>query len=627
MDLTERLAPVGLDDVVIEDPFWSPKIDRTIETLLSQYEKLEAYGTIGNFRIAAGIEEGSFRGPCFMDSDAYKWLEAVSYTFYRRRDSELEEKAGYLVGLIRGAQADDGYIDTYITINGRLRYTDLESVHELYCAGHLIEAAVAHFSATSKRDLLEVGIKAADNIYRHFIEGGRAGVPGHEEIELALVRLYRLTGDGRYFELARVFIDIRGTEEVSFTRCPDDTGKQKDRHACGQRYFQNHVPITALTEVTGHAVRALYYNCGVTDVYLETGDEKYGGPLGAMWENMVTKRMHITGGVGSLINGESFGADYELPNEHTYNETCAQIASIFWNHRMAQTGADSRYHDIVELTLYNGFLSGISLDGKKYFYPNPLKSSGRHERSEWFQCACCPPNMARLFASLGQYIYGTSRGTIFVNQFIGGRASIRLPGTGTVGLLQEGEYPRYGEVRFTVGISHPAAFTIALRKPAWLEKYTIEINGKRHLNFQVEKGYISIMREWKDKDTIAFVMAIRPVLMSCHRRVTGNAHHCAVAFGPFVYCLEQIDNPGADLFDIRIDPDDIRFGIDDEKSLSDGIPAISFNARIDTGDTPLYYALRKMNHTHKKIRARAVPYYAWNNRGKGKMLVWIPLIS
>ncbi|MBS7618163.1 glycoside hydrolase family 127 protein, partial [Candidatus Bathyarchaeota archaeon] len=407
------LKPVSVDSVKLKDGFWAPRIKTLIEvTLPTQYELLEETGRIDNFRRTAGKMETEFKGLFFNDSDVYKWVEAASYALAYDGDSRIERIVNSVITDIVDAQDPDGYLNTYFTFERRAqRWTNLRDMHELYCAGHLIQAAVAHYRATGRRTLLDAGVKLADHILSIFAPGKRQGTPGHPEIEMALVELYRTTRRSAFLDLAKSFIDNRGKGLIG-----------------GSLYHIDHKPFRELDEIVGHAVRSVYLNCGAADVYMETGDGSLLRALERLWQNMVNCKMYVTGGLGSRYEGEAFGENYELPNRRAYAETCAAVANVMWNWRMLLVTGKAEYADIMELALYNGALAGIGLDGETYFYVNPLVDRGLHRRSRWFDCACCPPNIARLIASISGYFYSTSRDGIWIHIYATSEASIEFNG-------------------------------------------------------------------------------------------------------------------------------------------------------------------------------------------------------
>src|SRR5918994_2723190 len=433
-----RLRPLPLSDVLLLDGFLEPRRRVNHETTLpSQYDLLEQTGRLDNFRRVAGKIDAPFSGVYFNDSDVYKWLEAAAWTLASDPDPNLERMVNAAIGEIEDAQRPDGYLNTYFSFEkASERWTDLTHKHELYCAGHLIQAAVAHHRATGSERLLTVACRFADHICDTFgpeEEGKRLGTDGHEEIEMALVELYRDTGDRKYLDQAKFFVDMRGHGLVS-----------------GKEYHQDHKPFRELREIVGHAVRAMYLNCAGADLYAETGEPALLAALEGLWQNMTTRRMYVNGAIGSRFDYEAFGKDYELPNERAYAESCAAIGSVMWNWRMLSLEGDVRYADLMEHTLYNAVLPGISLDGEHYFYENPLADDGSHRRQPWFYCACCPPNIARLLASLPGYFYSTSSEGLWVHLYAEGEADIRFDENHSVRLRQRTRYPWDGEVTIEI---------------------------------------------------------------------------------------------------------------------------------------------------------------------------------
>ena len=444
------LRPVPTHAVRLQDAFWAPRIEinRTI-TIPAQLRQCETTGRIDNFRRASGKKEGAFQGIYFNDSDVYKWLEAAAFSLGTHPDPQLDADVDAVIAEVDAAQQPDGYLNTYFMFEkAGERFTNLKDMHEMYCAGHLIQAAVAHHRATGKRTLLDVACRLADCLDRTFGPHKRPGACGHEEAEMALVELYRDTREERYLNLAKFMIEARGQNPPLFGL---------------SAYHQDHLPFREQTEFVGHAVRHLYLACGAADVLAETADEGYREALNALWDNLTRKRMYVTGGAGSRHEGEAFGADYELPNDRAYTETCAAIGSVMWNWRMLNITGDARYADLMELTLYNGVLSGLSLDGTHYFYENPLADRGGHRRQEWFGCACCPPNVARLLASLPGYFYSVSNTGVHAHLYASGAATLPLANGETVTLVQNADFPWSGEVEILVEDAPTLPFFLHLR--------------------------------------------------------------------------------------------------------------------------------------------------------------------
>jgi uncharacterized protein len=613
-----RLRPLPLDAVKLTDDFWEPRrrINREI-TLPSQYRHLEETGRLDNFRRASGKTGGEYQGIYFNDSDVYKWLEAAAWTLAEGSDPELERMVDAAITEVEDAQRPDGYLNTYFTFEkATQRWTDFD-LHEMYCAGHLFQAAVAHFRATGSERLLDVATRFADHICDTFgsEEGKRHAVDGHEEVEMALVELFRVTGEKRYLEGAQYFIDARGQGLLG--------------HPYGQHppsYSQDHEPLRDQSEVVGHAVRALYLYCGAADVYAETGEPALLQTLERLWEHMTTRRMYVSGGLGSRYDGEAFGRDFELPNERAYTETCAAIASVMWNWRMLALGGDARYADLIEHTLYNAVLPGLSLDGQHYFYQNPLADDGTHRRQPWFGCACCPPNVARLLASLPGYFYNTSEGAVWVHLYAEGAATVDLDGNRTIGLRQRTRYPWDGRVEITVEAE--GEFALMLRIPAWCEEgVEVEVNGESVVAGISPGSYANLRRKWRPGDTINIDLPMPVRRLECHPYVPENAGRIALMRGPLLYCAEQADNHDMELRDLVLNSKEptVRFAPD----LLGGMAVLEAEARAAAPDegweNRLYRTLhpREEDTQSRTTRVSAVPYYAWANREPGAMRVWL----
>ena len=616
-----RLRPLSLADVRLSDGFWEPRrrINRE-ETLPSQYGHIEETGRLDNFRRASGKIEAPFRGLYFNDSDVYKWLEAASWSLAADPDPDLERMVDAAITEVADAQRPDGYLNTYFTFErADERWKDFD-LHEMYCAGHLIQAAVAHFRATGGSRLLDVAVRFADHICDLFgaeEEGKRPAVDGHEEIEMALVELFRVTGDRRYLRQAGFFVDARGQGLL---------GEPYGRF--DPSYSQDHEPLRDQREVVGHAVRALYLYCGAADVLAETGEPDLLSALERLWGNMTTKRMYVSGGLGSRHEGEAFGGDYELPNGRAYAETCAAIASVMWNWRMLLLSGDARYADLMEHTLYNAVLPGVSLDGRRYFYQNPLADDGTHRRRPWFGCACCPPNVARLLASLPGYLYGLSDDAVWVHLYAQSAATFDL-GDRTVRISQHTDYPWEGGVEVSVE-GGGGEFALMLRLPAWCEEgCTLEVNGEA-LDAPFSPGsYAEIRRTWRAGDTVHLNLPMPVRRVACHPYVAENAGRVALTRGPLLYCVEGADNPG-------LDPRDLVLPTDEEPcaspapSLLGGVVALDGGAEILAPDRTWEDRLYRTACPEPDGRpqaapttVRAVPYYAWANRDPGPMRVWL----
>jgi DUF1680 family protein len=609
-----RLRPLPLSDVKLSDGFWEPrrKINREV-TLPSQFEHIEKTGRLDNFRRAAGKMDGSFQGIYFNDSDVYKWLEGAAWSLATDPDPELEKLVDAAITEIESAQEPDGYLDTYYTFEkAKERWTNLKDMHELYCAGHLIQSSIAHHRATGKDSLLNVARRLADHICDTFgpeEEGKLPLTDGHEEIEMALVELYRDTGEERYLKQARFFLDIRGHGKIG-----------------GSPYHQDHVPFREMEEIVGHAVRAVYLNAGATDLYAETGDSAVLEALHRLWRSMTERRMYVSGGIGPRYEGEAFGDDYELPNARAYTETCAAIGSAMWAWRMLSIEGDARYADIMELALYNGFLSGVSLDGQEYFYQNPLADEGNHRRQEWFGCACCPPNVARMLSSLPGYFYSVSGDAIWTHLYAENEATVHLDGERTVRLRQHTRYPWDGEVE--IEVEGEGDFALMLRIPAWCERgAAVEVNGEPFDVATSPGSYAGVRRSWRPGDTVRLTLPMPVRRVESHPRVTENVGRVALVRGPLLYCVEAVDTPD-------LHPDDVvlagehSFSEEHHPDLLGGVTTLRFGVEVvehTSGWDGSLYRTAGPGDTGQRSPAEitAVPYYAWANREPGPMRVWL----
>ena len=608
-----------LNKVTIEDDFWAPRMKVNREkTLLAAHKQLRDTGRIDAFRLdwKPGMEPQPHR---FWDSDVAKWVEAASYSLATHPDPELEKLVEEVVDKIIGAQHPDGYLNVFYTVvEPENRWKNLRDWHELYCAGHLIEAAVAHHQATGKRDFLDATIRYADYIDSVFGDepGKRYGAPGHEEIELALVKLYHATGEGRYLKLSEFFLNQRGQKPSVF-----QLERPDEEYRAEPGYHQDHLPVREQSTAEGHAVRAMYLYSGMADVAAETGDEELLSACEKLWENVTTKRMYITGGIGSTSEGERFTTDYDLPNATAYAETCAGIGLVFWAHRMLQFGPDSRYADVMERALYNGVISGVSLDGERFFYVNPLESAGDHHRQEWFGCACCPPNIARLIASLGGYIYSQADNDVYVHLYVQGEAELEVAGQ-KVMLRQETDYPWDGLVRVTVRPERPVRFGLNLRLSGWCLGAMLAVNGQLcKMTENVTDGYVRIEREWTGEETVELGVAMPTLLSEAHPAMKAAAGRVALQRGPIVYCLEQADNP-IPLHQIVL-PYDQELPLELVEEHREGAVVVKAQAQA-AQDSDWRGALYRPEPTRMApFEMTAVPYCVWDNRSPGEMLVWI----
>lgn len=593
-----KIDPVDFSHVRIDDGFWSPRLEKHVSTTLPVcIDQIENQtGRIRNFeRAAAG--NGEHSGIFFDDSDVYKALEGMAYSLTNHADQALEEKADAWIDKFAAAQQPDGYLNTFYTLTSPdKRWTNMDK-HEMYCAGHMIEAGVAYYQATGKRKLLDVCIRMADHMLSLFGPGKRHWVPGHEEIELALVKLANATGDTRYLDFARWLLEERG----------HGYGTKGGEGDWEPAYYQDVVPVSQLTDISGHAVRCMYLYCGMADVAALTQDTAYIAALGRLWEDVVLRNMYITGGIGSSRHNEGFTEDYDLPNFEAYAETCASVGMVLWNQRMNQLSGDSKYVDVLERAMYNGALAGISLAGDRFFYVNPLASKGDHHREAWYGCACCPSQISRFLPSIGNYIYGTSADAVWVNLYIGGEA--RIPAGGdTLTLVQQTDYPWNGNIRLTLKeTGRPVQKKWKLRIPGWCKHYILAVNGETMENAPLEQGYAVIDRVWKNGDQVTLTLAMPVEVVAADPRVKENTGKRAICRGPLVYCAEAADNPG--LFE--------------EIALS---PATTFETTVRADLLDGIVAVEAVRPIRGKAgqRTTLIPYYAWDNRTPGPMQVWIP---
>jgi DUF1680 family protein len=648
MDDKQFSTSVSIAEVKIKDQFWQTLMEliRTQvipyqwDALNDRIEGAEPSHCMKNFKIAAGLEKGRFAGRVFQDSDFAKWIEAVGYCLVWHKDSALEKVADAAIDIVCAAQQADGYLNTYYILNGLdKRWTNLQDNHELYCLGHMIEGAISYYQATGKDKLLKATIRYVDYVDTILgpEQGKKHGYPGHEVIELALVKLYQITKDEKHLNLAKYFIDERGHQPLYFQEETKRYGNDfpwKDSYF-QYKYYQADQPVRSQQVAEGHAVRATYLYSGMADVARLTKDEELYAACKRIWNNMTQRQMYITGSIGASAYGESFTYDYDLPNDTVYGETCASIGAVFFARRMLEISPEGEYADVIEKELFNGILSGMSMDGKSFFYVNPLEvvpeaskkdQLHRHvevERQKWFGCACCPPNIARLFASLGSYIYSYSAksNTLWLHLYIGGELTHTFDSQ-EVNFTVATNYPWDEDVEITVSLAESKEFTYALRIPGWCKTYELNVNGEK-TNAPIVNGYAYLQREWKNGDVIHLHFAMPIEIMQANPRVREDLGKVAMTRGPIVYCLEEADN-GPNLHRIYL-CDTQNFHVQFEPDLLGGVVSIISSGKMldekSWKEDTLYQSYREPVWQIKKLKW--IPYYAWSNRTPGEMTVWV----
>jgi DUF1680 family protein len=622
---------VPFNEVKVNDQFWLPKIEtnRTV-TIPASFAKCEEMGRMDNFLIAGGKMKGKVKGEMpFDDTDVYKTIEGAAYSMTTTPDPKLDAYVDSVIAIIKIGQEADGYLTTYKTIDTTYspakwcapagRWRNEQCSHELYNSGHMFEAAAAHFQATGKTNFLDIATKNADLLLKVFGEGKNPGVPGHQIVETGLIKLYQVTGKEEYLKLARHFLDFRG-----------DSTKRK----LWGPYNQDHKPVIYQDEAVGHAVRAEYMYAGMTDIAALYKDEAYKNAVDKIWDNIISKKLYITGGLGARHDGEAFGNNYELPNLTAYSETCAAIANVYWNYRMFLLHGDSKYIDILERSLYNGVISGIGLDGKTFFYPNPLECDlhfkfNRGEtldRQPWFDCSCCPTNICRFLPSVPGYIYAQAPGSLYVNLFVQSSSTIRLDKKLPVTISQETHYPWDGQVKISVSPERASQFALYLRIPGWAQNQpvpgdlysyispekgsvSITVNGET-VQYKTEKGYAVISRKWKKGDMVNFSLPMNIHRVEANKLVVADAGQVAIERGPIVYCLEGKDN-GPELMKLAL-ADTTKLSAIFVPEMLSGVVTISGEATVTA------------NKAVKSLKITAIPYFVWDNRGINEMKVWLP---
>lgn len=636
------LKSFPLHSVRMQDRLWSSYVQLVDQEVLpymwelinDRVEGAQKSWCMQNFRIAAGLEKGSHQGAVFQDTDVYKWLEAVAYSLAKTENKKLEDTADGAIDLISAAQCEDGYLNTYFTITGEERWSDLQEGHELYSAGHLFEAAAAYYSATGKRKLLDTACRFADQLCEVFgsSEGQCGGYPGHPEVEVGLIKLYRLTGEKKYLELADHFIRVRGRRPCYFLneKCRrDGTYIFPEFEQFDMDYFQADRPLGEQTGAQGHAVRAGYLYSAMADLAAEENDEKLLSHCRTLWNDIISRKMYLTGSIGSASFGERFTGAYDLPNATNYSESCASVSLAMFSNRMFRITRDSRYADVMELALYNTVLAGISMDGKSYFYVNPLQvnpETAEHnptmdhvktERQKWFGVACCPPNIARTLESMPDYAFARDDDSLYVNLFIAGEILDQV--FGTIGL--EADYPRSGKVKVTVKNAPGRSYKIAVRIPGYCKNPRILLNGTQ-TEFEAGNGYAVFEKRWEDGDSIELVLDLPLRYVYCNPLADEDIGRCALMKGPWVYCLEEADN-GKGLASVFADTG--HPASETEKKIGRlNLPAaVITGMRADIKNAQKLSLYSTTRPVYKPAQLTAVPYFSWNNRGKGEMVVWM----
>ncbi len=614
-----KLHSIPIRAVRMGDGFWPARmrinVERSIPTML---EQLETHGVMDNFRRLSGAKQAGRRGPLYTDSDIYKWMEAVAYVLQSEDRPDLRATFDRLTDEILAAQEPGGYLNTYYVDERKdKRFTEMYRSHELYCLGHLLQAAIAYYRATGNRKLLDGGIRFTNYMVENFGPSKRPALTGHPEFEMALVELYRTTGERKYLDFAAYLLSGVERERLHLTD--------------GQvQYMFSGIPFTSRRQFEGHAVRAMYASSGAADYYAETGDPAYLSTLERLWSDLVNRKMYITGGVGSREAGESIGEAYELPNAQAYGESCAAIGNMMWNWRMLAVTGESRFADVIERALYNGIASGMSLSGTLYCYRNPLESTGEKIRNEWYDTTCCPPNLERTLAALPGYFYSTSYAGVHVNLYGNSRLDWHLENGAPLTIEQQTKYPWGDRVEITVTPAAAQQFSVFLRAPGWSRATVFTVNGKPAAGAAEAGHYFEIRRQWRPGDRIGVKFDMTAKMVRANRLVREDAGREAVERGPLVYCIESPDQPGlSSLFDVELASPAEAFREEYRGELLGGVTVLRHGglaAEKPLADEPLYRVASEAVRTPvKPVELTLIPYYAWANRGLTSMEVWIPL--
>lgn len=633
-----RYAPVNFPDVKLEGKFWHERLETVLtRTIPSQHKKLGEYGILDSLKLPKPPpplrfprHPNGFTVQVFWDSDVGKWIEAASYALAHRRDADIEAKIEAAIDDLEKAQAPDGYLNCwYLGREPDKRWTNLRDNHEMYNAGHLLEGAIAYFRVTGRRRFLDIMERYLDHIYAVFGTGPgqKPGYDGHEEIELALMKLYYLTRDRKHLDFATYLINERGRQPHYFDIERDlrEGGDSRQRYVFGNyEYSQSHKPVREQDKVVGHAVRAMYLYTAMADLAAELGDPALKRACEVLWDDVMETKMYVTAGLGPSAHNEGFTHDFDLPNQTAYAETCASVALIFWAQRMLHLDLDGKYADILELAMFNGALSGLSRDGEHYFYANPLESDGTPTRWDWHTCPCCTMNVSRLVASVGGYFLSTAPNGVAFHLYGGISTEVDIAGT-KVGLREVSSYPWSGDIKIHVEPARPATFEVKLRIPGWSSGAKASVNGEAFDVGQAVNGYLTISRTWARGDVISLDLPMPPVRLYAHPGVIMDAGRVALKRGPLVYCLEEIDNPGGRVQRLKL-PRMAELRAETRADLFDGVVTLRADAlAIDESDWTTLY--RTTPPKDEAATLTALPYYLWANRGQGSMIVWVPEVQ
>jgi len=632
----QRFSPVNFPDVRLEGQFWKERLDTVLaRTIPSQHKKLAEYTILDSLKLPNPPpplrfprHANGFTVQVFWDSDVGKWIEAASYALAHRRDADIEAKIEAIVDDFEKAQAPDGYLNCwYLGHEPDKRWTNLRDNHEMYNAGHMLEGAIAYFRTTGRRRWLDIMERYLDHIYSVFgtEPGKKRGYDGHEEIELALIKLYYLTRDKKHLDFATYLINERGQQPPHFfdvEREEREGGDSKQRYVFGNyEYSQSHKPVREQDKVVGHAVRAMYLYTAMADLAAELNDPALKRACETLWDDVMVTKMYVTAGLGPSAQNEGFTTDYDLPNETAYAETCASVALIFWAQRMLHLDLDGKYADVLELAMFNGALSGLSRDGEHYFYANPLESDGTPTRWDWHTCPCCTMNVSRLVASVGGYFVSSAKAGIAFHLYGGISTKVETAGT-TVALRETSNYPWSGDIKIEIDPEIPAAFEVKVRIPGWCQGAKVAVNGQPVAVDAAVNGYLTIDRTWTKGDVVTLDLPMPPVRLYAHPAVRPDAGRVALKRGPLVYCIEEADNPGGRVQRYKL-PRNAELKTSTRADLFDGIVTLTADAiAIDESDWNTLYRTTAPKDGPAKLTA--LPYYLWANRGQGSMLVWVP---